>query len=164
MFLSHNIGRIQLHQANIGIGYGYNLVPLHGLVINVMVMPTLSIYNCVKVYQYDLNYELSEELTDDYGQWNPQTHIWANGKTYKPLPLDDKERKWRDDADAWETSSETEYSALRFNIDLRLGIAYNWRNYFIGTQAQFNKFNYKKDQCKVNLYDAYARIALGVRL
>ena len=107
MFLSHNIGRIQLHQANIGIGYGYNLVP---------------------------------------------------------LPLDDEERKWRNDADAWATDAETEYSALRLNIDLRLGIAYNWRNYFIGAQAQFNKFNYKKDLCRVNLYDAYARVALGIRL
>ena len=164
MFLSHNIGRIQLHQANIGIGYGYNLVPLRGLVINAMAMPILSVYNRVKVYKYDLNYELSVGPTDGYGQWNPQTHTWANGKTHKPLPLDDEERLWCNDADAWEVGAETEYSALRLNVDLRLGIAYNWRNYFIGIQAQFNKFNYKKDLCKVSLYDAYARIALGVRL
>lgn len=164
MFLSHNIGRIQLHQANIGIGYGYNLVPLRGLAINAMAMPTLSVYNRVKVHKYDLNYELSEEPTDGYGQWDPETHTWANGKTHKPLPLNDEERKWRNDADAWATDAETEYSALRLNIDLRLGIAYNWRNYFIGAQAQFNKFNYKKDLCRVNLYDAYARVALGIRL
>ena len=164
MFLSHNIGRIQLQQANIGIGYGYNFVPLRGLVINAMAMPTVSVYNRVKVYRYDLNYELSEESSDGYGQWNPQTHTWANGKTHKPLPLDDEERLWRNDAEAWEVGSETEYSALRLNVDLRLGIAYNWRNYFIGAQAQFNKFNYKKDLCKVRLYDAWARIALGVRL
>ena len=87
MFLSHNIGRIQLHQANIGIGYGYNFVPLRGLVVNAMAMPTLSVYNRVKVHKYDLNYELSEEPTDGYGQWNPETHTWANGKTHKPLPL-----------------------------------------------------------------------------
>ena len=135
MFLSHDIGRIQLHQANIGIGYGYNLVPLRGLVVNMMVMPTLSVYNRVKVYKYDLNYELSEEPTDGYGQWNAQTHTWANGKTHKPLPLDDEERKWRNDAESWETDSETEYSAFQLNVDLRLGIAYNWRNYFIGAQA-----------------------------
>ena len=143
---------------------GYNLVPLRGLAINAMAMPTLSVYNRVKVHKYDLNYELSEEPTDGYGQWDPKTHTWANGKTHKPLPLDDEERKWRNDADAWATDAETEYSALRLNIDLRLGIAYNWRNYFIGAQAQFNKFNYKKDLCRVNLYDAYARVALGIRL
>ncbi len=37
-------------------------------------------------------------------------------------------------------------------------------NYFIGAQAQFNNFTYKKDQCKVNVFDTYARISLGVRL
>ena len=53
---------------------------------------------------------------------------------------------------------------LRLNVDLRLGIAYNWSNYFIGLQAQFNNFSYKKDECKVNLFDAYARLSFGVRL
>jgi hypothetical protein len=53
---------------------------------------------------------------------------------------------------------------LRFNVDLRVGIAYNWSNYFIGFQSQFNNFNFKKDQCKVNLYDAWARLSFGVRL
>ena len=66
--------------------------------------------------------------------------------------------------DWWDAESETDYSMLRFNVDLRLGIAYNWRNYFIGLQAQYNNFNYKKDKSKVNLFDAYAQIALGVRL
>jgi hypothetical protein len=53
---------------------------------------------------------------------------------------------------------------MHFNVDLRLGIAYNWSNFFIGLQAQYNNFIYKKDQVKVNIFDAYARIALGVRL
>ena len=165
MLLSHNTGRIKLHQGNIGLGYGYNWVPLRGLVVNAMAMPTVSFYNRVKVYKYDSNYELNIlEGTDDYGQWNAQTHTWANGKKYKPLPLDDEKKKWLDGADCWETGSETDYSMLRFNVDLRVGIAYNWKDYFIGLQAQFNNFNYKKGQCKVNLFDAYARMSLGVRL
>ena len=60
--------------------------------------------------------------------------------------------------------SDTSFSMLRFNVDLRIGIAYNWSNYFIGLQSQFNNFNFKKDQCKVNLYDAWARLSFGVRL
>ena len=59
---------------------------------------------------------------------------------------------------------EVDYSMLRLNLDLRLGIAYNWKNCFIGTQAQYNNFHYKNDHCKVNIYDAYARLAFGVRL
>ena len=164
ILLSNNIGRVKLHQGNIGVGYGYNWVPFRGLVINAMVMPTISFYNRVKVYKYDCNYELVEAKgpTDDYGQWNPETHTWANGKTHRPIDVNDP--AWLDNADSWRAGSESEYSMLKFNVDLRLGIAYNWSDYFIGLQAQFKNFNYKKDPCKVNLYDAYGRVAFGVRL
>ena len=33
-----------------------------------------------------------------------------------------------------------------------------------GIQAQYNNFNYKNEYDKVNIYDAYARTSLGVRL
>ena len=166
MLIGHGIHRIKVHQANIGLGYGYNLVPLRGLVINAMAMPTLSVYNRVKVYKYDFNYDLSSAKgqVDDYGHWDPQTHAWANGKTYKPLEMIDDDGEWLYDLDYWYADPETAYSMLHFNLDLRLGIAYNWRNCFIGAQMQLNNFNYKKDQCKVNIFDAYARIAFGVRL
>ena len=165
ILLSHNVGRVKLHQGNIGVGYGYNWVPLRGLILNAMAMPTVSFYNRVKVYTYDCNYEIakSDGQIDDYGEWNPETHTWANGKTHKPLPQN-LGPEWHDEVDSWETGSETDYSMLRLNVDLRLGIAYNWSNYFIGLQAQFNNFSYKKDECKVNLFDAYARLSFGVRL
>ena len=165
ILLSRNTGRIKMHQGNIGVGYGYNWVPLRGLVLNAMAMPTVSVYNRVKVYNYDSNYELTAaDGPDDYGQWNPQTHTWANGKTHKPFPEDENDNTWRYEVDSWEAGSESDYGMLRFNLDLRLGIAYNWSNYFVGLQTQFNNFSYKKDQCKLNLYDAYARLSLGVRL
>ena len=165
ILISRNIGRIKMQQGNIGVGYGYNWVPFRGFVVNAMAMPTICFYNRVKVYKYDCNYELVEAKgsTDDYGQWNPETHTWANGKTHRPIPSGD-DTSWYDGVDSWESDSETDYSMLRFNLDLRLGIAYNWSNYFIGAQAQFNNFTYKKDECKVNVFDAYARISLGVRL
>lgn len=165
LFYSNNEKRIKIHQANIGIGYGYNLVPLRGLVINTMVMPTLSVYNRVKVEKYDSNYSLTDGTgeTDDYGEWNKQTHTWANGKTQKPLGLEEG-TDWVDNFDLWGGDSETNYGRIQFNVDVRLGLAYNWKNYFIGAQAQFNRFSYKNDECKVILFDGYARLALGVRL
>jgi len=39
-----------------------------------------------------------------------------------------------------------------------------WSNFFIGAQAQYNNFNYKNDECKINIYDAYAHLSFGVRL
>ena len=161
----NNEKRIKIHQANIGFGYGYNLVPLRGLVINAMVMPTRSVYNRVKVERYDCNYSLTDGTgeIDDYGEWNKQTHTWANGKTQKPLGLE-KGTDWTDKYDLWGGDSETDYGRIQFNVDVRLGLAYNWKNFFIGAQAQFNRFSYKKSECKVVLIDGYARLALGVRL
>lgn len=153
---------IKVHQANLGIGYGYNWVPLRGLVVNAMAMPTISVYNRVKVYNYDFNYYLGpEDPVDDYGEWDKETRLWANGKKDKPLTM---LKQGDDDIHYWDEASETSYSALQLNLDLRLGIAYNWSDYFIGLQAQYNNFIYKKDQTKINIFDAYARIAFGVRL
>ncbi len=161
MIFGDGISRIKVHQANLGVGYGYNWVPLRGLVVNAMVMPTVSVYNRVKVYKYDFNYYLApQEPVDDYGEWDKETKLWANGKEDKPLTMM-KEGAY--DIYYWDEGSETSYSALQLNLDLRLGIAYNWSNYFIGLQGQYNNFIYKKDKAKVNIFDAYARIALGVR-
>jgi hypothetical protein len=164
MIIGHGTYRAKVHQANIGIGYGYNWVPLRGLVINVMAMPTISVYNRVKSYRYDTNYDLSpKQAVDDYGNWDPETRKWANGKTHKPL-LMAVEKKVASQFDYWEIEPDVDYSMLRLNLDLRLGIAYNWRNFFFGIQAQYNNFIYKNEYDKVNIYDAYARTSLGVRL
>jgi hypothetical protein len=162
MIIGHGVYRAKVHQGNLGVGYGYNWVPLRGLVVNVMAMPTISVYNRVKVDKYDFNYVLAPmEAVDDYGVYNKETDRWANGKADKPLTMLKAEDN---DIYYWEDDSETSYSALHLNLDLRLGIAYNWSNYFIGAQAQYNNFNYKNDNGKVNIYDAYARLSFGVRL
>ncbi len=161
MIFAGGIYRIKVHQANLGVGYGYNWVPFRGLVVNAMAMPTISVYNRVKIYKNDFNYYLApEEPVDDYGEWDMETKLWANGKPDKPLTM---LKEGDNDVYYWDDGSETSYSALQLNLDLHLGIAYNWSNYFIGIQAQYNNFIYKKNQSKVNIFDAYARISLGVR-
>ena len=162
MIIGHGIYRAKVHQANIGLGYGYNWVPLRGLVVNVMAMPTVSVYNRVKAYKYETNYDLSpKEPVDNYGDWNKETRTWANGKTHKPILMANISNH---QFDYWEVEPEVNHSMLQLNLDLRLGIAYNWSNYFIGAQAQYNNFNYKNDHGKVNIFDAYARVSFGVRL
>ena len=163
MVIGHGISRIKVHQGNLGIGYGFNWVPFRGFVVNVMAMPTVSVYNRVKAYKYETNYDLSpKDPVDDYGDWNPETRRWANGKTHQPLEMALGKEDYQ--FDYWDAEPDVDYSMLRFNLDLRLGIAYNFGNYFIGAQAQYNNFHYKNDNCKVNIFDAYARLAFGVRL
>ena len=161
MMVGHGVHRIKVHQANIGFGYGYNFVPFRGLVINAMAMPTVSVYNRVKVYKYDFNFDVTSPVTevDDYGEFDSETKTWANGKTHKPFYM----YKEGDLLGCWEVDPETTYTWLRLNLDLRLGIAYNWSRYFIGLQAQYNNFSYKKDDCQIRIFDAYARLSLGVR-
>ena len=163
MLIGHGIYRVKVHQANLGIGYGYNWVPLRGLVVNAMAMPTVNVYNRVKAYRYEMNYDISpKEPVDNYGDWNKETKTWANGKTHKPIEM--AVGKENPQFDYWEIEPDVIHSMFRLNLDLRLGIAYNWSNYFVGVQAQYNNFNYKSDHCKVNIYDAYARLSFGVRL
>ena len=161
MMVGHGVHRIKVHQANIGFGYGYNFVPFRGLVINAMAMPTVSVYNRVKVYKYDFNFDITSPVTeeDDYGEFDSETKTWANGKTHKPFYM----YKEGDLLGCWEVDPETTYTWLRLNLDLRLGIAYNWSRYFIGLQAQYNNFSYKKDDCQIRIFDAYARLSMGVR-
>lgn len=162
VIIGHGIHRIKVHQANLGVGYGYNWVPFRGLVVNAMAMPTVSLYNRVKAYKYETNYDLSDEdPVDDYGDWNKEIRRWANGKTHKSIMMLPEENQ---QFDYWEIEPEVNNSVFRLNLDLRLGIAYNWSNYFVGAQAQYNNFRYKSDQCKVNIYDAYVRVSLGMRL
>ena len=162
MIVGHGIYRAKVHQANLGVGYGYNWVPLRGLVVNAMAMPTISIYNRVKAYKYETNYDLSpKEPVDDYGNWNKETRRWANGKTHKSILM---VKESGNQFDYWEVEPEVDHSMFRLNIDLRLGIAYNWSNFFIGAQAQYNNFLYKSENSRVNIYDAYARVSFGVRL
>ena len=162
MIIGHGIYRAKVHQASLGVGYGYNWVPLRGLVVNAMVMPTVCLYNRVKAYKYDTNYDLSaKEPVDNYGDWNRETRTWANGKTHKPLlMLKESDNQF----DYWDVEPEVSNSMFRLNLDLRLGIAYNWSSCFIGAQAQYNNFNYNSEHGSVNIFDAYACLSLGVRL
>ena len=162
MIIGHGIYRAKVHQGNLGFGYGYNWVPLRGLVVNAMAMPTVSVYNRVKAYKYETNYDLSDKQpVDDFGDWNKETRTWENGKTHKPLLMADETDS---QFDYWDIEPDVDYSMFRLNLDLRLGIAYNWSNYFVGIQGQYNNFHYKNEHCKINIYDAYARLSLGVRL
>jgi hypothetical protein len=72
--------------------------------------------------------------------------------------------KWLETVDTWKTGTETEHDILQLNADVRVGIAYNWSQYFIAVQSQFNRFSYHKDKSRVCIFDWYARLSVGLRL
>ena len=166
---ANNIGKIKVHQGNIGIGYGYNWVPARNWLMNIMVMPTVAFYNRVKVTKYASNYNffILDSETEDYGTWDPEKRQWANGKTERPLPgnvYDEKEDlSWQKDVDNWEIGSETKHTRWKVNINAHAGITYFGKDWFAGVYGQLHRFSYKHDNMNVKIWDWYVRGSVGLR-
>ncbi|QFQ12443.1 DUF4421 domain-containing protein [Pseudoprevotella muciniphila] len=149
IYLMNGLGRVKLYQGSLGVGYAYNWAPTQRLLVNVMVMPALTLVNKMKAYGYDTNIL---ELTDD------------------PRFMDEtiSNEEW----DAWWDSSKriapmikkSFNSGLAFNFNSRLSISYNLGRYFIGAYGQFDTFRYKHKDSKGRLRDWYLNAAFGIRL
>ena len=163
--LADSLGYIALAQISIGVGYGYNWVPARGWTLNAMVMPNISLLDNVIRTKYDCNYDFfSKGTVDDYGEWDSENRLWANGKTRKPSSIGGKDVEWQNDVDIWTLSTDTHKSSMTFNVDVRLGIAYCWNRYFVSANAIFNRFSYGHQQNRVILFDWYTNFSLGIRL
>lgn len=166
---SNNIGKIKVHQGNIGLGYGYNWVPARNWLMNIMVMPTLAFYNRVKVTKYASNYNffIFDSETEDYGTWDPEKRQWANGKTERPLPVsiyDEKEDlSWQKDVDNWETGADRKYTRWKVNINAHAGITYFGKDWFASVYGQLHRFSYNHDNMNVKIWDWYVRGSVGIR-
>ena len=164
---SNDIGKIKVQQGNIGVGYGYNWVPARNWLMNVMVMPSVSVYNRVKVTKYASNYSELIEAKDgigDYGTWDSNKHQWANGEKEKPFPEDDEaDLSWQDDIEVWETGRETKNTRWRVNINARAGITYFGKDWFASIHGQLHRFSYDHNETDISLYDWFVRGALGIR-
>lgn len=168
--MAGGVGRIKFHQFNIGLGYGYNWVPARGWLLNAMVMPTLSVYNRIKTYTYDSNYNMLSSLEDNvlpiesYGDWDSDTRTWSNGEKRRPVTEEEvATAEWQDDVELWESDTDIKYDWPHLNVDLRASITYNWSRYFVCASGQFNRFKYSHQGTDVKLIDWYAQVALGIR-
>lgn len=70
IYLMEGLGKVELWQGSVGVGYAYNWVPARGLLINVMAMPMLTLVNKLKAYGYATNIET---LMDDPYFWDSTT-------------------------------------------------------------------------------------------
>ena len=63
--LLRGVGRINMRQINIGLGYSYNWVPLRGLTVNASLTPRLSLDNRLTIWRYTFDEEQETmQLTD----------------------------------------------------------------------------------------------------
>lgn len=167
IFFCDSVGTITLGKISLGLGYGYNWVPARGWTVNAMVMPNISVSDNIILHKYESNYNMiyDEDDHDDYGKWDSKNHVWENGKTHKNATLNEYgEVEMPNDIEIWEDREDKNRTRWAFNVDVRVGIAYCWKRYFVSANAIFEHFKYGREHNKVDLIDWYATASFGIRL
>lgn len=149
VFLMDGLGQVKLWQGSAGVGYAYNLVPVRGLLVNIMFMPMVTFVNKLKAYVYDTNVP---ELMEDPFFWNPETtdmewDEWFYDKV-RIAPM----------------GSETFNSGLSLGFDTRMSVTYNVGRWFFNAYGQFNNIRYHRQSSKGYLTDWFINTAIGIRL
>ena len=149
VFLMDGLGQVKLWQGSVGVGYAYNLVPVRGLLVNIMFMPMVTFVNKLKAYAYDTNVP---ELMEDPFFWNPETtdmewDEWFYDKV-RIAPM----------------ASETFNSGLSLGFDTRMSVTYNVGRWFFNAYGQFNNIRYHRQSSKGYLTDWFINTAIGIRL
>ncbi|MBR2114465.1 MAG: DUF4421 family protein [Prevotella sp.] len=143
-----DVGRFKIHKANIGVGYAFNWVPMRNLLVNVMVMPMLTVYNRTKLYYYESNYDIFMSADDE------------SHKGKKAVPDD---TSWTEDITLKESGTEIKYGNPSFMMDARASLTYQFSRYFLTVSGQYSRYSNKADGNELNLTDWYVNAALGVR-
>ena len=131
------MGLMKVYQGSIGLGYTYNWVPARGWVVNVTAMPVLTLLNLVKVSNYELEFPDRENYSG--------TDL-TDGLSMK------------------HTSDERLNGGVRLNLDLRMGVSYVWRDWYIGTAAQGHHFRSNSDDTTLKLTDWTIKAFIGMRI
>ncbi|MBQ9677986.1 MAG: DUF4421 family protein [Prevotella sp.] len=149
IYAMQGLGKVKLWQGSVGVGYAYNWVPTHGLLVNVTAMPMLTLVNKIKAYGYATNVE---QLMEDPTFWNSESSDeewddWFYGNV-RIIPMGD----------------QTFNSGMTINFDARLSVTYNFDRYFIGAYGQFNNMRYHHNSSHGYLNDWFINCSLGIRL
>ena len=137
LFAMQGVGKIKVDQASIGVGYAYNWVPMRGMVVNAMAMPMLTLYNRTKIYSYDFKQKEGVQIPEEDYSFDPADYEVG------------------DEIDVTKTPNK-----VRLNFDGRIALVYNWDNWFVRTNAQFNtfKFGHENTSGRFSNWSVYASV------
>jgi hypothetical protein len=137
---SNDVGLMKTYQGSLGLGYTYNWVPARGWVVNVVVMPVLTLFNQVKSSTYEIIYPENKDLIktdiDEYVNSIRMRH----------------------------TGDSRLNDGVRVNLDLRMAVSYCWRNWYVGITGKANRFRSNNDNTTVTLTNWNVKASLGHRL
>lgn len=161
IMLMNNAGCIKQWQANVGAGYAYNWVPAKGWLISGMAMPTLTVYNKIKVSLYDsqLARNMKDPDFDDSRYWSDEDI------SDEDISDEDIQRYIHliEDSKLESLGKDTHYGRVTLNIDAHAAVSYQWDRYFICANAHFNTFSYKYKNNDGRINDWSAQASFGVR-
>lgn len=158
IMLMGSVGCIKQWQANVGAGYAYNWVPAKGWLVSCMAMPTLTVYDKIKVSIYDsqLARNLKDPVFDDDTYYNEDYTIDEFGMT-------EGDYYFINDSKLESQGKDRRYGRVTVNIDARASASYQWNRYFVCANASFNTFSYKYKTSKGYIIDWTAQASFGVR-
>lgn len=145
----NGIGRTQIYEGSIGLGYTYNWVPTKNLLVNVIAIPQFTLYNRAKAYLYESNYDIflkPGEITPD-------------GK--KALPVDGT---WPDDFAITPKGTAEKHGSISLNFDARMSVTYQLGRYFINAYGQVNHYNHYFGDNHMKITDWSVNGSIGIRL
>ena len=149
IYMMHGLGRVKLWQGSVGVGYAYNWVPTHGLLVSMIAMPMFTFVNKIRAYGYGTNVPQlmenplfwSKDITDD--EWDD----WFYG-SLRIAPMGKK----------------TFNSNVALNFDARLSLTYNFERFFVNVYGQFNNNRYQHHSSHGHLNAWFINTSVGVRL
>ena len=141
----NDVAKMRQSQFSAGAGYAYNWVPAKGLLISAMVVPMLTFYNRFSMRFYNSN------LKEAY-------------KAQREHPDDDVQLPQPDEYKIWQTGKITQRGKPSFNLDSRLSVTYNARQWFFNTYGQLNSFYDKRKKNNGQLTDWFVCASIGIRL
>lgn len=147
--LVSNIGRTQIYEGSLTLGYAYNWVPMKDLLINVTALPMITFYNRAKAYIYDSNYDIFLDPDE----------ISPNGK--KAYPDD---ASWMEDIRVYQTDTEERHGKVSLNFEARTSVTYQLGRYFVNAYGQVNHFHHHFDTNKLKNTDWSINASIGMRL
>lgn len=132
----NGIGRTQIYEGSIGVGYAYNWVPVKDLLVNIIAIPQFTLYNRAKVYLYESNYDTLLEP----GETSP------------------------DDLTITPSGTVEKHGNVSLNLDARMSVTYQLGCCFINTYGQVNHYNHRFGDNHMKITDWNINGSIGIRL
>ena len=141
----NDVAKMRQSQFSAGAGYAYNWVPVKGLLVSAMAVPMLTFYNRFSMRFYNSN------LKEAY-------------KAQREHPEEDVLLPQPDEYKIWQTGKIIQRGKPSFNLDSRLSVTYNARQWFFNTYGQLNSFYDKRKKNNGQLTDWFVCASIGIRL